>query len=204
MNCVTRGILTAAVLTAAAGLWADEPAPAPADNAVAPGSSGTVSSFAPVSGTGLRGPTQPKVAGRDPASFRRPGTLLAQMSHDVQKVDLKDLADRKRAMAHGERFNTPPKRAGETGSPAAAPAASVAAVVTPRRDEDAWTAKFGWLGWTLVAILGGGVILAWRLGWFVPFSERERSRVSQAASGPKRSRAAKARGPKVELVKRGE
>jgi hypothetical protein len=194
-------IILAVLFAAASGVYAQEPVPA--DNASAPGVQREASSFAPVNGTGLRGPTEPKVVGRDPVSFRRPGTLIAQMTHDIQKVDLKELAERKRAMARGERMTAPPRLAYEPGT-ASSPVAAATAPPAPK-DDDVWTAKFGWLGWSLLALILGGAVFAWRRGWFVPFSERERSRSHawQAASAPARNHAAKARGPRIELVKRG-
>ena len=200
MRHAERGILAVVLLTAAAALCGAEPTPA--DNAGTPVTgTGTSSIMAPASGTGLRAPARPKIVGRDPSSFRRPGTLIALMTREIPKVDVVELAKRRKAMAAGERFYLPPLLDGTVVS-----GASVAPVTRPAAaagDDDVWTMRFGWLGWSLLVLVVGCVVLAWRLGWFVPFSERERAHASPVVSESGRSRAARAPGPKIELVKRG-
>ena len=149
-------------------------------------------------------PPEQVVAGRNLQDIRREGTLLSKTTRDIPRVDAAGLAARKRALYAGERYHRSPLRD-------EAAAASPAVLGVPGRHieaaEDEGPMRFGWLGWTLLGAIGAAALVAWRLGWFVPFSQRRRSskraRTSIVASEPGRNPSARSRGPKVELVRRG-
>lgn len=144
-------------------------------------------------------PPEQIVAGRDTMDFRREGSLLSKMSREIPKVDVAALSERKLAMYDGERFLRGPAREGGPRGP-------LRPADRPRSaGDDGGTLRFGWLGWTLAGVLVAGVVAVWRLGWFVPFSRRDRrEHVLQAASAARRSRAVKKLGPLIALAKRDE
>ncbi|HUW56243.1 MAG TPA: hypothetical protein VMZ92_06380 [Planctomycetota bacterium] len=145
-------------------------------------------------------PPEQIVSGRDTMDFRREGTLLAKASREIPQVDQAGLAERKYAMYEGRRFYQGPTRsAEEMNSPRALAARrklATAAIGAPEGGS-------GWFGWTLLTVVVAAVLVAWRMGWFVPFSERaaEEKRASRAASGKRRGRGTK--GPRIELRRRG-
>ena len=191
----------AGVLSLAPGAptWAQEPPPA--DNAVVKPSGDAAR--ADIKGPWDFAPPEQIVAGRDTMDFRKEGTLLAKTSREIPKVDEAALAARKLAMYSGERYYRGPVRDGAAAT--AAVGLPAARVRSAAGDDDEWTVRFGWLGWTLLGVLVAGVIAAWRLGWFVPFSARPQEKhAARAASARGRSRAARAHESKIELVKRGE
>ena len=132
-------------------------------------------------------PPEQIVAGRDLTSFRKPGTLLAGTTREIPKVDEADLLERKYAIYSGERFYRGPTRGAEASDRSGlARHGTTAGTVEPPRGS-----ALGWFGWGLMTAIVASVLVAWRKGWFVPFSVRaQETRASQAASSKPRSRAA--------------
>ena len=144
-------------------------------------------------------PAERIVSGRDTTDFRREGTFLAKASREIPKVDEESLVARKYAMYEGRRFyRSPTPSAEEMNRPRAVAVRrklAAAAAIGP-------AGSFGWMGWTLLAVAAAAVLVAWRRGWFVPFSVRaeEQKRALRVASGKHRRREKKR--PRIELVRR--
>ena len=193
-----RAALILAVLTSGAG-WAQEPAAPDNSSTAAPVGGGAPA--ADIKKPWDFAPSEQIIAGRDTMDFRKEGTLLSKMTREIPTVDVASLAERKLAMYDGNRYYRGPLR----DAAAKAAAIELPAGRRPASSDEEWTVRFGWLGWTLLGILVVGILIAWRLGWFVPFSARDRrQRASQAASAARRSRAAKKLGPLIAPAKRDE
>jgi len=132
-------------------------------------------------------PPEQVVAGRDPASFRKDGTLLARTTREIPKVSESDLLERKYAMYRGRRFYRGPQ-----GDPNAEPArqARVRRAVLADASTGTGGRLSGWIGWSMAAAIVAMLLVAWRKGWLVPFSARKVTvaHTSQAASGKPGSR----------------
>lgn len=129
-------------------------------------------------------PPEQVIVGREPQSFRKEGTLLAGTSREIPKVDQKELLERKYAMYGDQRFYSRPSRPADAAARGKEPAAALVQAFEGR--------SFHWLPWALGALIAGVVLVAWRKGWFVPFSARTaEQRTSRVASARSRSRAAK-------------
>ena len=138
------------------------------------------------------------------AAGRGPDRLLDRVTRTTTFVDELALATRKMAMFEGERYYRAPIRASGPETPIAVVSRGAART---RAGEEEGAFRFGWLGWTLLGALAAGVLTAWRLGWFTPFSQRKAQEkaegVSPATPGASRRRKSKASGPNIELVKLG-
>lgn len=145
-------------------------------------------------------PPEQIVTGRDPMSFRKDGTLLTRTSREIRKVSQDDLLERKYALYSGRRFYRAP-----THDPEEEEERRVRAGINDRVAvvEMSEAGIIGWVFWALIAVLTTMVLIAWRKGWFIPFSVRETARrhTSQAASGKAQSR--KKEKPLFDIVRHG-
>ncbi len=135
-----------------------------------------------------------------PENPRRPTPLMSQAAKAPVKVDLAALAERKLAMFEGGRYYRAPVR--ETDGTVASVMPGARRGIGAKREEET-AFRFGALGWTLMGVLVAGIIAAWRLGWFVPFSARQAKKPPASALASGKSRRARKAGPRIELVKRG-
>ena len=136
-----------------------------------------------------------------PEGLRVPVALMSQVTKAVEKVDLAALAERKMAMFRGDRYYRSPRRETDGSAVVLTPRALIA-----KGDEETGF-RMGWFGWTLAGVLVVGLIVAWRLGWFTPFSQRQgqdgAGRVPLPGSSHAGNRKTRRTGPHIELVKRG-
>jgi hypothetical protein len=147
-------------------------------------------------------PREPVVVGRDPQAFRGENTLVGRTTREVRKVADDDLYRRKLALYEGRRFHHnvagdpdyEAERLSRVYHEGRAPLGMI-----PARKRHA----FGWVGWALAAVIAAVLMTSWKLGWFVPFSQRRRAaravRTSKAASRKSKGRAPEV--PKIELVR---
>lgn len=128
-------------------------------------------------------PPERKLVGRDPADFRKDGTLLATTTTIIPRVKEAELRERVIAMCEGRRFDMPMTPV-ETPEALAALSGVVQPPV-PAGDD----ASGGWSWWALIpfGIAGAGVSY-W--GWERAVKwRRRRMRTSASASASSRSRA---------------
>lgn len=145
-------------------------------------------------------PTERIISGRDTASFRKEGTLLSKASREIPRVDQAGLLERKYAMYSGRRFHRSLTRTADRSDKRAAAVRRKLAAAAVQAPE---VSSFGWFGWTLLTAIVVAVLVAWRMGWFVPFNVRAeaKKRALQVASGKHQSREAKE--PRIKLIRRG-
>ena len=145
-------------------------------------------------------PREQIVSGRDTMSFRKQGTLLATASRGIPKVDEAALMERKCKMYEGRRFYRGLARAASERSSRRAVAVrrKLAAATT----EAAGDSTLGWVTWTLLAAIVATVLVAWRMGWFVPFSVRAEARKHTLRAASKKPRSRPAKGPGMTLLRR--
>ncbi len=147
-------------------------------------------------------PDTPDCAPRKPRRTRSFRRLRDGASRGLTQADLAELVSRKVAMFEGERYHRAPVVASTSenasgvtdGASRAAAGSEHKGSATPR----------GWLGWTIVVV--GGVVaglIVWWLAWFTQFNRQRKEHAARVASIRTRSRLAKSRGPKVQVVKRG-
>jgi len=142
-------------------------------------------------------PPEQIVSGRDTRSFRKQGTLLATASRGIPKVDEAALLERKYEMYEGRRFERGPARAAsETSSHRAVAVRRKLAAATAEAPGDS---TLGWMTWTLLAVIVATVLVAWRMGWFVPFSVRREAEKRGATTASRERPGRGAKGPRITL-----
>ena len=146
-------------------------------------------------------PREQIVSGRDTMSFRKEGTLLAMSSRGIPKVDEATLLQRKYKMYEGRRFHRGLARAvsERRSRRAVAVRRKLAAAATAEVTGDS---ELGWVTWTLLVVLVTAVLVAWRMGWFVPFSIRQEARKRALTDASRERQSREAKGTRIKLVRR--
>jgi len=101
------------------------------------------------------------IIGRDPASFRRKGTLLARASTSIPTVNEEELLKRRYALYQGERASDHPVYSDEYLAFAEAGMSAVRSDAAATLARNRWPG-FGW--WVLLALTLATIVL-WRKGY---------------------------------------
>ena len=100
------------------------------------------------------------IIGRDPTSFRRPGTLLAQATTRIPTLDEDELRQRQHAFYEGKRFSHHPAFSEEYLAFAEAGVSSVRSIAQAEEKSDR-----AWLWWGVFIAMGLVILVLWRKGY---------------------------------------